>query len=227
MTSKNYHVRYNPLSDEINWSKYYLNLRDDYTVIEIILFEGIKANAEQVRDLNFINVFLIKFKEFVEKYWIEFEFFNKRNMARFSHEILEYLEKLKKSNVDPSSKLIFRLLWQLSKRVVGNSSRFEIFFNSHRLKTIKNTWKIAFSNNSSRTTKLELSIIKNLIDLANTVVILADLEKLDLEPKFYETATHEEWSRALREWAAGQVHPGPPLSHEAIKRENIYDDEYW
>jgi hypothetical protein len=40
---------------------------------------------------------------------------------------------------------------------------------------------------------------------------------------FYETATAEEWSREWRAWAASHSRNTPPLSNEAIERENIYE----
>lgn len=54
------------------------------------------------------------------------------------------------------------------------------------------------------------------------------LEQL-VEPKerpFYETATPEEWVRALQEWS--QSHRGwnaPLLSDEAVSRRGIYEEE--
>lgn len=50
-----------------------------------------------------------------------------------------------------------------------------------------------------------------------------------MKPKdrpFYETATPEEWTRALREWA--ESHQGwnaPLLSDEAVSRRGIYEEE--
>lgn len=40
---------------------------------------------------------------------------------------------------------------------------------------------------------------------------------------FYETATSEEWSHALRTWAAGHDTAAPFLSNEALDRESIYE----
>ncbi len=41
---------------------------------------------------------------------------------------------------------------------------------------------------------------------------------------FYETASHEEWVRAFREWAASHDQTTPPIPLEALRRENMYDD---
>lgn len=40
---------------------------------------------------------------------------------------------------------------------------------------------------------------------------------------FYETATPEEWSRALHEWAAGHDAATPLLSDADIDRESVYE----
>ena len=42
---------------------------------------------------------------------------------------------------------------------------------------------------------------------------------------FQRTATPEEWSRALREWAESHVSDAPPLSDYAVSRESIYTRE--
>ena len=50
-------------------------------------------------------------------------------------------------------------------------------------------------------------------------------ENLNVEKKtpFYETATIEEWSRELRAWAASHDYiTAPPLSDEAVSRDEIY-----
>jgi hypothetical protein len=39
------------------------------------------------------------------------------------------------------------------------------------------------------------------------------------------TATPEEWSRALREWADRHISDAPPLSDYAVSRESIYTRE--
>jgi hypothetical protein len=39
---------------------------------------------------------------------------------------------------------------------------------------------------------------------------------------FQETATSEEWSRALREWSNSHGWNAAPLSDQAISRESIY-----
>ncbi len=41
---------------------------------------------------------------------------------------------------------------------------------------------------------------------------------------FYETATPEEWSRALSEWAASHDATIPLLSDDAVERESIYEE---
>ena len=42
---------------------------------------------------------------------------------------------------------------------------------------------------------------------------------------FQRTATPEEWSRALREWADSHSSDAPPLSDYAVSRESIYTRE--
>jgi hypothetical protein len=42
---------------------------------------------------------------------------------------------------------------------------------------------------------------------------------------FQRTATPEEWSRALREWADSHSREAPPLSDYAVSRESIYTRE--
>jgi hypothetical protein len=42
---------------------------------------------------------------------------------------------------------------------------------------------------------------------------------------FQLTATPEEWSRALREWADSHTSDAPPLSDYAVSRESIYTRE--
>jgi hypothetical protein len=45
------------------------------------------------------------------------------------------------------------------------------------------------------------------------------------EEHFQLTATPEEWSQALHEWADGHTSTAPPLSDYAISRESIYTRE--
>lgn len=45
------------------------------------------------------------------------------------------------------------------------------------------------------------------------------------ERPFYETATAEEWIRALHEWSASHNRNIPLLSDYAVSREGIYDEE--
>jgi hypothetical protein len=45
------------------------------------------------------------------------------------------------------------------------------------------------------------------------------------ENHFQLTATPEEWSRALREWADSHISDAPPLSDYAVSRESIYTRE--
>lgn len=40
---------------------------------------------------------------------------------------------------------------------------------------------------------------------------------------FWQTATPEEWSKALYEWAESHDHNTPGLSDEAVERESIYE----
>ena len=40
---------------------------------------------------------------------------------------------------------------------------------------------------------------------------------------FYETATPEEWSQALREWATSHNPNSPGLSDWAVERDSIYE----
>lgn len=56
-------------------------------------------------------------------------------------------------------------------------------------------------------------------------VMLADEtpEETTAERPFYETATAEEWSQALREWAASHDPTTPPLSDYAVERDSIYE----
>ena len=42
---------------------------------------------------------------------------------------------------------------------------------------------------------------------------------------FQRTATPEEWSCALREWADSHISDAPPLSDYAVSRESIYTRE--
>jgi len=44
-----------------------------------------------------------------------------------------------------------------------------------------------------------------------------------IAPPFYETATSEEWTHALQEWAAGHDTATVPLSDAATDRESIYE----
>lgn len=57
------------------------------------------------------------------------------------------------------------------------------------------------------------------------IVTLADedSEETTAERPFYETATAEEWSQALRNWAANHDPSTLPLSHYAVERESIYE----
>ncbi|HET6381800.1 MAG TPA: hypothetical protein VFJ58_00275 [Armatimonadota bacterium] len=41
---------------------------------------------------------------------------------------------------------------------------------------------------------------------------------------FYETATAEEWKRALEEWSESHSRATPLLSDAALRRENMYED---
>lgn len=43
------------------------------------------------------------------------------------------------------------------------------------------------------------------------------------ERLFYETATHEEWVKAFREWAESHPRNSPILSDEAVSRRGIYE----
>src|SRR5262249_55493850 len=45
-----------------------------------------------------------------------------------------------------------------------------------------------------------------------------------MAPHFQETATPEEWGRALREWSDSHERNTPLLSDEAISRESIYGE---
>ncbi len=40
---------------------------------------------------------------------------------------------------------------------------------------------------------------------------------------FYETASHEEWSRAFHEWIESHPKDGPSLPDEALTRESFYE----
>jgi hypothetical protein len=55
----------------------------------------------------------------------------------------------------------------------------------------------------------------------------AMLERLvELEERpFYETATPEEWSHALREWSNSHDLNTPLLSDEAVSRRGIYEED--
>lgn len=45
------------------------------------------------------------------------------------------------------------------------------------------------------------------------------------ERPFYETASPEEWARKFREWAESHSYvTAPPLSDEALRRENMFED---
>ena len=47
-----------------------------------------------------------------------------------------------------------------------------------------------------------------------------------IDPEHFQlTATPEEWSRALREWADSHISDAPPLSDDAVSRESIYTRE--
>jgi predicted transcriptional regulator len=52
-------------------------------------------------------------------------------------------------------------------------------------------------------------------------VIEIDVGRGGVRP-FHETASAEEWEEALRDWVNRDRPPHPPLSEEAISRENIY-----
>ena len=47
-------------------------------------------------------------------------------------------------------------------------------------------------------------------------------DKLDETKPFSETATAEEWTAELKEWAESHDRTTPPLSDEATRRESIY-----
>jgi hypothetical protein len=56
------------------------------------------------------------------------------------------------------------------------------------------------------------------------LVKVADAEsQLPGARRFYETATPEQRAEAFRQWANEERPPAPPLSDEALRRENMYD----
>jgi hypothetical protein len=58
-----------------------------------------------------------------------------------------------------------------------------------------------------------------------TVIVMPTGEKLPhgAESPLFRTASTDEWSRALREWAESHDRTAPPLSDEAISRDSIYE----
>ena len=58
-----------------------------------------------------------------------------------------------------------------------------------------------------------------------TVIVTPTGEKLShgAESPLFQTATADEWSRALREWAQGHDRTVPLLSDEAISRDSVYE----
>lgn len=55
------------------------------------------------------------------------------------------------------------------------------------------------------------------------VVVEGADNEATLSQPFYETATLEEWSRALQQWAASHDSSTPLLSDEAVERDSIYE----
>lgn len=72
-----------------------------------------------------------------------------------------------------------------------------------------------------------LAQITNLSEETVKPHIDAMLEQLvkSQERPFYETATPEEWVKALREWADSHKRDTPLLSDYAVSRAGIYEDE--
>jgi hypothetical protein len=61
--------------------------------------------------------------------------------------------------------------------------------------------------------------------LATKMNSLAQNKKAFQKGSFYQTATPEEWIRALREWSESHRRDIPWLSEEAVSRRGIYEED--
>ncbi|WP_013321044.1 hypothetical protein [Gloeothece verrucosa] len=215
--------------EKINWDKYGSEVREEYAAIKNILLQGYNPNSREINDPTSLNQFFLRHKEFIVKHWKILTDFDKKTLKIVAQEIKEGFEMVERINfANPSIFTLLGFLLLTFLKMLQNRGKPHRFIHFDRLKALMANWKL-FGSNRSRSNELRramVSLYHTLADWSNTIVGLAQLEPQEEEAPLYETATHEEWSRALREWAAGQVHPGPPLSNEAIRRENIYEERF-
>lgn len=57
---------------------------------------------------------------------------------------------------------------------------------------------------------------------AEANIVAPATEEAEAKP-FWQTATAEEWSKALYEWAESHDHNTPGLSDEAVERDSLYE----